>query len=139
MATTRQNVSRLVSNNAASAAETREQKPKAMLWLNVGYMAVDNAGNETFIGLPMGIPLDTQDPVELRGSNEEYLHLQRAKNQLLEDLKSFVGGFDPASDSVLDGLVVQARRGTAPAEKDEPGSNPYMKSLKSLGFASKAS
>jgi hypothetical protein len=99
----------LFSNNAANAAAPAPQaKKRANFWLNVGLVKkVD--GEEVFLSLPLGIPLDTQDPLPTNSSNKDFAQMQAARNDLVEQLKAYAETMDAGEDVIID-LQVQLRR-----------------------------
>lgn len=99
-------------SNAAPASAN--QKPSAQVWLNLGYdVEVTNADGtiETrFVSLPVGIPVDTTDPVEMRGRNADYLAFTKRRNELLETLQAAAKGLKPGEETKVSGLQIQIRR-----------------------------
>lgn len=79
--------------------------PQAKLWLNVGYMKGDR-----FINLPLGLPIDTMEPVEIRGSNQDWLKFNKARNDLLEALKGMIEKLGPGDEVDLPNLIIKIRR-----------------------------
>ena len=75
----------------AIATETKTKRPQAKHYINVGYYAPDpeNPGEQIFIGIPLGIGLDNQEPDKSNTSNAAYAELVDAKNQLLESLQAY--------------------------------------------------
>lgn len=113
------------NNNAASNSADR---PKAKFWLNVGYTANEGTEDAKFISLPTGIPLDTQEPLSTKSSNEDFRAMRCAQNDLLEQLVAFAEGLEPGEEGVIQ-LQVQLRRvkeEAAPIAADE---NKYARKL----------
>ena len=115
---------------------TRDELPKAQTWMNVGYITtVEMAGvkEDVFVSLPVGIPLDTQEPVELRGRNEGYRALQAARNDLLEQCQAEAAKLAPGEDKIIGdpkkGLVIQLRRIQGEMATPEAATNPFGKKL----------
>ena len=79
--------------------------PQAKLWLNVGYMK-----NERFVNLPLGLPIDTMEPAEVRGSNQDWLKFSKARNDLLEGLKGLIEKLAPGDEMELPNLIIKIRR-----------------------------
>lgn len=79
--------------------------PKAKLWLNLGYEA-----NSRFVNLPIGIPVDTMKPAELKGQNEDWIKFQNARNQLLEGLQAMGAQLEPGQEIEIPNLVIKLRR-----------------------------
>lgn len=100
-------------------------RPKARLWLNVGY---DKAGK--FINLPIGMPIDTMEPVEPRGQNEDWIKQQNARNELLKTLQALGASFAPGQEQEIK-LTIKLRRVNEELEvsKDE---NEYSTDLMAM-------
>lgn len=103
-----------VKNNAAAAASSNE-RPKAQLWLNVGYLsdALDDNGERRFVSLPTGIPLDTQERLDTRSRNREFAQFQAARNDLLDQILKQGEQLKAGESVVLEtasGLAIQVRR-----------------------------
>lgn len=64
--------------------------PKAKLWLNVGYDAGDRV-----ITTPLGLAIDTMQPNQIRGQNQDYVEAMAAGNDLLEMLQKAGFGMQP--------------------------------------------
>ena len=96
------------------------EKVDAQIWLNVGYLT----GNQEypFVSLPFGIPIDTQQPLELRGRNADFNTFVTHRNKLLEQIKQAGDALAPGEEAYLSmigdneeigpglGLVIQLRR-----------------------------
>lgn len=111
------------SNNSGST-----ERPKAKFWLNVGYTANEGTEDAKFISLPTGIPLDTQEPLSTKSSNDDFRAMRCAQNDLLEQLVAFAEGLEPGEEGVIQ-LQVQLRRvkeEAAPIAADE---NKYARKL----------
>jgi hypothetical protein len=112
-----------------------EDRPKAKYWLNVGYLAdhiVDGEDEPRFIALPVGIPLDTTEPAQVRGSNELYRAMVTAQNDLLADIVSEASKLEPGQAVIIGDpenqpLVLQLRRVAAEQEAIKPDENPFGK------------
>lgn len=113
------------SNNNAAASNS--DRPKAKFWLNIGYTAGEGEDSK-FISLPTGIPLDTQEPLSTKSSNEDFRAMRCAQNDLLEQLIAFAEGLEPGAEGIIQ-LQVQLRRvkeEAAPIAADE---NKYARKL----------
>lgn len=132
----------IFSNNAQnngsvnSNAGGSTKRPSAKVWLNFGYRTKDpETGEMIFIGLPMGIPVDTQ---EKRSAGNSML--MQAKNAFLDKLVEDSADMEPGAEVYLDvdgGYCLQLRR---VAERDEPtaDNNPFIAAVSGLsGFAAK--
>lgn len=114
-------------------------KETAMLWLNVGYTHTDEeTGEETFISLPMGIPLDTMRVKPVTGKNEDYRKMTEAKNQLLHQLVEYARSLDDGAEDIVSDLQVQIRRVAEHDVQDTPENNAMVASMSRLSFAKRA-
>lgn len=97
---------------APSAAA--EDRPTAMAWLNIGYPVefVNPKTGETesrFISIPVGVPLDTQKPINITSRNDVMQGMQAAQNELLRQLQNAAAGMDAGAEAIVD-LQIQLRR-----------------------------
>jgi hypothetical protein len=119
------------SNDAFGSSSTdRKDRPQAQTWLNIGYMAGEGE-DAKFVSLPVGIPLDTQQPKDLPRS-EEYGLFVAAQNKLLEQMQQAAADLKPGEDIIIGiegGLCVQLRRIAGPVEArpTDAASNPYVR------------
>ena len=119
----------------APAAATGTARPKAQIWMNLGYeIQVPNneGGMETrFINLPMGLPLDTMEEVATTSSNEVFAAMQIAKNDLLKQLLAAAADL-PAGGERIVNLQVQMRRVNDVAANvalSDPDVNPFLRKI----------
>lgn len=98
--------------NGGQSNQAPQRKPQAQVWINVGY--IHEHANEdgeivkTFIGLPMGIPVDTME-ARSAGNSE----LMQAKNALLTKFKTAGETMAPGEERIIaieGGLALQLRR-----------------------------
>lgn len=80
-------------------------RPKAMIWLNLGYEI-----NGKFVNLPIGIPVDTMEPAEARGQNVDWVKFQTSRNELLKALQGIGATLAPGEETVVPNLVIKLRR-----------------------------
>lgn len=123
-------------NNAPTnaAAGGKAKKPQAKAWVNVGYEEVDPETGETvFIGLPMGIPLDTMELRSAGGSK-----IMQAKNAFHEALTAAVLSMEPGQEEIVLDLKVQVRR-VLDREAANGENNAFIGGLEKLSFAQKKS
>lgn len=66
--------------NPTVASSAKTERVKAQLWLNIGITV-----NGKFVGLPVGIPLDTMEPSKVTGNSEFQQYLAQG-NLLLQRL-----------------------------------------------------
>ena len=99
----------------AGKEETPSQSKDADVWLNIGYAT----GNPEYpiITLPFGIPIDTQKPLDLRGSNVGFVTFTKRRNELLEEIQRAAADLKPGEDCIIggedNGLLLQLRRKAA--------------------------
>lgn len=108
----------------------KEDRPKAMFWLNLGYtveVEVNGVPESRFISLPVGIPLDTQEPEKTNSKNKEWAMMQAARNALLEELKGYAAHLEPGAEEIIE-LQVQLRRVNEEAHIPE-GENPFIRKI----------
>jgi hypothetical protein len=90
---------------------SRSDQPKAKLWLNIGYMAegAGENGEDRFVSLPVGIPVDTQEKVATNSRNQNYADFMAARNDLLDQIMGVAETLAPGEDRILN-LQIQLRR-----------------------------
>lgn len=107
--------------------------PQAKLWLNFGYLIGDR-----FISLPLGLPIDTMQSRELRGTSQEFLKLVSAQNDFLGSLQSMIETLNPGDEAVLmeqempNGVKMQVRLRRTVGEVAVEGPNDFAVDLGSL-------
>lgn len=113
------NISRTFGSFASTApAAPVSERVNAATWLNIGYTAKDANGDDKFVSLPVGIPLDTQKGLDMPRS-PAFAQLQAARNDLLEQLQAQAEALAPGEDIIIGaegGLQIQLRRVAGPAE-----------------------
>lgn len=105
---------------AAAASSAIEERPAAQVWMNVGYYRddVDAEGNpiQVFVGVPLGIALDTQKPIDTsKTRSANLLKVQTEQNKLLASLQKAVEQLAPGEETTVN-LTVQLRRVNGPLE-----------------------
>lgn len=100
--------------------------PKAKIWLNLGYEA-----NGRFVNLPIGTPIDTMKPTELKGQNEDWIKFQTARNDLLATFQAMGLQLEPGEEMVIPNLVIKLRR-VNEALAITKGSNGYAVDLMTM-------
>ena len=107
-------------------AKSADKKPKAKVWLNIGY----TAPNGEFVALPLGCPLDTQSKLDVpKTGGADFINKRIAQNALLEMVKAAGYEVAPGETRMLN-LEIQIRA-TKP-EEDAPATppaNPYLINL----------
>lgn len=125
------------NTSAGNKGTDKESRPKALLWLNIGYPITVTAvedGKEIqvtkFVSLPVGIPLDTSDEVPEKGSTAEFRMMQAARNELLKKLIAKGMSLQPGEEADLGGkLTIQLRRVKEDAEPIPTNQNVFIADL----------
>lgn len=113
-----------------ASTKPKDDKPDAMIWVNVGFTTTDpETGEDIFIGLPMGIPLDTMK-VRSPGSSK----VMQAKVALREMLMKLATGFAPGEEHIIEDLQVQMRR-VSEREDASADNNDLIGAMSALSFA----
>jgi hypothetical protein len=124
---------RVFGQSAQTAAPAAPQdRPKAQWWLNLGYKVnypVEGGGTEErLVSLPVGTPLDTQEPIRNNSKNPVYAEFVGARNHLLEQLMERAKQMKPGEVIDLD-LVVQLRCVDDSENTVVPQTNGFIKNL----------
>jgi hypothetical protein len=112
----------------ATAAKTTvvEEKVKSQLWINVGY-SIEVNGEQVFVSVPMGIPVDSVKELPTNTRNSEFNLLNQARNQLLADIAAASEDLESGESHVLE-LEVQLRRIDKEVDPLPAGSsNPFLR------------
>ena len=127
-------------NNAGADKLSKDDRPKAQLWLNIGYVsdAIDpETGERRFVAMPTGIPLDTQERLDTKMRNREFAAFQAARNDVLDQCIAVGEKLDPGQSVVIEtesGLAIQIRRvGAELEEATADSSNMFRRDLKLVG------
>lgn len=120
---------------ATAGAAPKADRPKAQLWINIGYEVevetTDGAKETRFISTPMGMPVDTQEPVASNSSNKLFAAQQAAKNDLLKQLITAGMDLEPGTSKIVN-LQVELRRvqaADANSLLNDPDVNPMIRKL----------
>ncbi|MCF8861620.1 hypothetical protein KIP58_21790 [Xanthomonas campestris pv. campestris] len=92
------------SAGRSAANGSQQDRPVAQTWMNIGYEA-----NGQFVNLPLGLAIDTMEPINIRGQNEEFVALQTARNELLKEIQELGDKLEPGAVLTLP-LTIQIRR-----------------------------
>lgn len=105
-------------------------RPKAQFWLNIGYDApgAGKDGEDMFVSLPVGIPLDTQEHVATNSRNEGYAQFQAARNNLLDQIMAVAGELGEGESKILN-LQIQLRKVSGEREAPAAETNPFVRQL----------
>ena len=117
--------------NAPKASTTTivEEKVKSQLWVNVGY-SIEVEGEQVFVSIPMGIPVDSIKELPTNTRNAEFNMLNQARNQLLADIVAASEDLESGESHVLE-LEVQLRRIDKEPDPLPAGStNPFLRAAK---------
>lgn len=123
------------NQNTAPAAGSKEQKPKAQFWLNVGYDSgiPDENGDNKFVSLPVGIPLDGMELLSTNSRNKDFAAFQAARNDLYEQIMEVCKSLEPGESRILGdsngGLQVQIRRVNDESAAPDMATNQFAKKL----------
>lgn len=103
------------NNNRSTGGRNGQTEEKSEFWINIGYLAkgAGENGEDIFVALPLGLPLDTQKPLKTNSSNEAFAALQAARNDLWEQLMAVAHELKPGEDRILNAdapLQIQIRR-----------------------------
>lgn len=118
------------TNMLNPAPVSRQDLPKAQLWINLGYDSgvKQEDGTTRFVSLPQGIPLDTQEEVSTKSSNTEYSKFQQARNHLLAQLIEACQDLAPGQSKMVN-IQVQVRRVMDEAEEVPEIENEFIQKL----------
>lgn len=123
--------------NGHSIADKRDL-PKAQIWMNIGYLQTFHNGekgeDETrFISLPQGMPIDTMELLDEKGSSDLFRALRSAQNGLLKQIKAKGETLQPGEEVIIaegeNGLAIQLRRVKAEQAAIAPENNPLVRQL----------
>lgn len=120
-----------VGTTATKPAAANVDRPKAEFWLNIGYTVEEQTEDgvvDTFISLPMGIPLDDQKTLPVNSSNERFAAISMARNDLYEQLMQACAQLEPGQEQIVK-LEVQVRRVRGDAPTVSAKDNPFMRKL----------
>lgn len=121
-----------INNAQRSNQNTQAERPKTQYWMNIGYEAADG----TFIALPVGIPLDTMEKRQVRGSNEAWNKLQHASNKLLDLILAGAKELDAGEEEVANGLQIRIKRIAADATVGDD--NEMLQGMENISFLRKS-
>lgn len=124
------------AQNQNNKSGNNSDRPKAKYWLNVGMMTkvTNESGEEVdhFVALPQGIPLDTMEPLAIRGQNMDYRARLTAQNDLLQQVITVASSLAPGETRVLSlsgGLQVQVRHVAEELKEIPADQNAYRVNL----------
>ena len=101
---------------AAAATSKKDERPKSQFWLNIGYETdvVDDNGENRFVSLATGIPLDHMERFQTNSRNREFAAFQAARNDLYDQIMDVAKSLEPGESKIIataeNGLAIQIRR-----------------------------
>lgn len=118
------------TDKATAPAASASNKPKAQLWLNIGYDSgvKDESGETRFVSLPVGIPVDTMEALPTNSRNKEYAQFNAARNNLHEQIMAVAAGLEAGESRILN-LQIQLRRVNEDAPDVGTEDNAFAKTL----------
>ena len=127
------------TNNAPkspAAPATSAPKKVAQTYANIGlWMDVnqdDGSVEKEFISMPLGIALDTQQPMTSKSKSASWNHKVEIKNWILNTLQKDADKLSPGETEMVTGLCIQLLRRNLVGEQADNGVNPMMAQLKGL-------
>lgn len=112
----------------------KTERVAAKFWLNVGYevkVQTDEGIEKRFVSLPLGIPLDTQEPFAVTSRNESYSAFQMARNDLLSQIMEIANKLEGGEEKILN-LQIQLRRVNSESATIKSEDNPFSMKLNLL-------
>lgn len=103
-------------SKSVSTAPKKDERPKSQFWLNIGYETdvVDDNGENRFVSLATGIPLDNMEHLQTNSRNREFAAFQAARNDLYDQIMDVAKSLEPGESKVIatadNGLAIQIRR-----------------------------
>ncbi|WP_244832348.1 hypothetical protein [Caballeronia sp. TF1N1] len=123
-------------SNVRPSNGKNQPEEKAEFWINIGYLArgAGPEGQDIFVALPMGLPLDTMKALKTNSSNEEFAQLNAARNDVWEQLlKEAHSRLQPGETWVVDPdapLTLEIRRvREETAVSVDEGKNKFVRKL----------
>lgn len=140
--------------NQANDGSKTDDRPATQVYGNLGYLISfwnqDDELTRTFISIPYGAPIDTQNPMVGRYDNEENNRRIEAGNAILEEWKEIAAALEPGEEivlpvvpgeedripekgQVLTEIRVQLKKKRAPGNSGTAAAgsnNPYLTALK---------
>lgn len=112
----------------SNANNTTADKPKAQLWINLGYTKTvikDGIEVDEFVSLPQGIPVDTMDLKPATSRNDDFRNRELAQNALLKKIMERAATLAPGEDTLIK-LEIQLRRVNADVVPTNDDQNQYI-------------
>ena len=122
------NTSGNVRSGSTAAADDR---PRAQLWLNVGVESNFVFGDDPeprFLSLPVGIPLDTTEPLATNQRDRNFASFQATRNGLLQKLIDLGNSLEPGEEREVN-LSVRIRKVEDVVEPATADGNEFLAGL----------
>lgn len=84
-----------------------QDRPAAKLWINLGYATTNSKGEDRFVSMPVGLPIDTMEPLKVSGQ-EDWAKFRSAQNELLKMVQEAGAKLAPGEHVDLN-LTIQLR------------------------------
>ena len=88
---------------------------------------------QRFVSLPVGIPLDTMEPLPTNSRNADFAAFQAARNNLHDQFMAVAAKLQPGEEKIIglgdSGLALQIRRVNEEAAPIAAGNNPFVAAL----------
>ena len=103
-------------SKSATTAPKKDERPKSQFWLNIGYETdvVDDNGENRFVSLATGIPLDNMERLQTNSRNREFAAFQAARNDLYDQIMDVAKSLEAGQSKIIatadNGLAIQIRR-----------------------------
>ena len=121
---------------STTAPATSAPKKVAQTYANIGlWMDVnqdDGTVEQEFISMPLGIALDTQQPMVSKSKSASWNHKIEIKNWILNTLQKDADKLSPGETEMVTGLCIQLLRRNLVGEQADNGVNPMMAQLEDL-------
>lgn len=131
------NIQLNVRKNKPAANSRNADFTPADYFLNIGFMDVDEDGNDIFISLPKGVALSDDDIKPITGSTPQYRNMVQSKNGFLQKFLDVAKTMDPGEERIVatatNGICLQIRR---VRDNEDPiaADNPFMNKLAGISL-----
>lgn len=125
-------------NNApqTTTAATTAPKKISQTYANIGlWMDIeqdDGSSIQEFISIPLGIALETQQPMVSKSKSVSWNRKVELKNWILDSLQKEADKLTPGETEMVTGLSIQLLRRNLVGDQVESGVNPMLKQLEGL-------
>jgi len=80
------------------SAPAAGDRPKAQLYLRTGYTVT---GDDRFVNLPFGLPIDTMNELDVKGQKPEWIALRQGQNAYLRQMIALGLKLAPGEDRLI--------------------------------------